>query len=93
MPTRTERDANRAMRHNQRLTVEELREEAFTAISNSGKRQADVARDLDVTEGAVSRALKETGTHLAGLQQRIIEHLTPYQLEREPAAWRARKTT
>lgn len=80
------------MRHNQRLTAEQLRQAAADAVKRSTRNQVDVARKLGVTEGAVSRALKEEGTHLAELQRRIIELLTPYTVEREPQMWRARKT-
>lgn len=80
------------MRHNQRLTVEQLRQEAYDAVKGSGRSQVDIARGLGVTEGAVSQAIREKGTRLADLQRRIIEYLTPYTIEREPQTWRARKS-
>ena len=87
---RTDREV-KPMRHNQRLTIAQLRQEAHDALKASGKSQVGVARDLGVSEGAISRALKEEGNHLADLQRRIIEHVTPYTLEKEPQMWRARK--
>ena len=47
------------MRHNQTFYYEGLRVNA--AIETSGTAQKDGADELDVTPGAVSRALNETG--------------------------------
>ena len=71
------------MRKGQKLDYEALRREAKAAIEGSGKSQAQVGRELGVSRGAVSRAVKETGSKLASLQRRIIEHLTDYRLEEE----------
>lgn len=71
------------MRKGQKLDFEALRREALAAIEQSGKSQSQVGRELDVSRGAVSRAVKEAGSKLASLQRRIIEHLTAYRLEEE----------
>ena len=84
------------MRHNQRLTLDQLWDETEKAFTASGKSQAALARELGLSEGAVSKALKkpEPGTHrYAEVQARILSHLTGYQIEREPVeiTYRARK--
>lgn len=71
------------MRHNQRMDLDGLREATARAVSESGKTQRQVASELGVTPGAISRALNEANTALAGLQRRIVEHLTGYHLEEE----------
>ena len=71
------------MRHNQRLTFEDLRDETKTAVEGFATSQAALARELGVTRGAVNRAMKEAGPALASLQGRIIEHLTGYRIEEE----------
>ncbi len=69
------------MRHNQRLTFEDLRDETRAAVEQFAASQAALARELGVTRGAVSRAMKEAGPALASLQRRIVEHLTGYRIE------------
>ena len=71
------------MRHNQRLTFEELRDETQAAVEQFAESQSALARELGVTRGAVSRAVKEAGSALSSLQCRIIEHLTGYRVEEE----------
>ena len=71
------------MRHNERMSLDGLREATAKAVADSGKTQRQVAEDLGVTPGAISRALNETNSALAGLQRRIIEHLTGFRLEEE----------
>ena len=70
-----------AMRHGQRLTEEELRAETRLAIEKSGLTQREVARRLNITEQAVSNAVRETGSKYVALQRRIIALLTPYSVE------------
>ena len=79
------------MRHNQELSHEQLRQEAEDAVEKSGKSQAQIARELEVSRAAVSRAVKETNTALLALQKRIVEHLTSYEIEEvpEPKLFRA----
>jgi len=62
-----------------------LRLYARKAVKESEKSQSDVARELDVHRSAVSRALLETGPNLEKMQARIVEHLTPFELERREA--------
>lgn len=72
------------MRHNQTFAgYEELHRLTVEALEESGKSQADVAREMDKTRGAISRALKGPDSSLSGLQRDIIEHLTPYQVDEE----------
>lgn len=70
-----------AVRNNQRLTYEQLRDEVASAVADYAESQAALARELDVTRGAVNRAVKEAGPMLVRLQKRIIEHLTEYHIE------------
>lgn len=71
------------MHQGQRLTGEELRAAVAEAIKTSGKTQEELARELEVTQGAISRASNEAATKLGGLQRRIIAHLTPFTLREE----------
>ena len=71
------------MRHNQLLDFVALRDEAADAVEQSPKTQVQVAEDLDVTKGAISRAIKEAGPNFANLQRRIVDLLTPYRVERD----------
>ena len=77
------------MRHNQKMNYEQLRDEVRTAV-DAAPSQAEVARSMDISRGAVNRAMKETGPTLAGLQIRILEHLTPYRIEQD-AVFTAKK--
>ena len=76
------------MRHNQKFDYEGLCAEAANAVAQYAKSQAAVARELGVTRGAVSRALKEAGPTFSDLQRRIIDHLTAYRIEPEPVMFR-----
>jgi len=71
------------MHDGQTMNYDELQQAAAQAIDDAGTSQAQVARELDVTRGAVSRAVKEPGSALFNLQSRIIAHLTDYRVERE----------
>ncbi len=71
------------MQSGQELDYESLRRETEAAVERSGKSQSQVGRELGVSRGAVSRAVKEAGSKLSSLQCRIIEHLTPYRLDEE----------
>lgn len=71
------------MQSGQVLDYEALCRETEAAVERSGKSQSQVGRELGVSRGAVSRAVKEAGSKLASLQCRIIEHLTPYRLDEE----------
>jgi transposase-like protein len=70
------------MREGTELSYEELRAEARQAVEASGKAYAEVARELDVHRTAVARAVKEEGEKFQRLQREIIQHLTPYRIER-----------
>ena len=70
------------MRDGTEMDFDALRAEAARAVEASGHTQSDVAGALDVHRSAVSRALKTSGGKFQELQRRIIEHLTPYRIER-----------
>ena len=70
------------MRDGTEVDFDGLRAEARAAVASSGHTQSDVADALGVHRSAVSRALKTSGAKFQELQRRIIEHLTPYQIER-----------
>jgi predicted transcriptional regulator len=71
------------VRKNQTLTYEELQREAAKAVAESGKRQVDLAESLGVTQGAISQALRRSGSKYSSLQSRIISHLTPFEVEEQ----------
>lgn len=71
------------MHDGQTMTYDELQQAAAQTIDDAGTSQAQVARELGVTRGAVSRAVKEPGSSLFELQRRIVEHLTGFRVERE----------
>ena len=73
------------MRHNQRLTHEELRDEVAKAIDEVYPgTQSDLARALGVHRSSISRAVREAGPALAELQRRILEQIFPdYAVEKE----------
>ena len=71
------------MRHNQKLNYEGLREEAARAVNESGQTQTTIASEMGVSQGLISRALRETGPGLAKAQRDMIAHLTEYVAEEE----------
>ena len=71
------------MRHNQKLSYEQLREEAVVAVEASGLSQTVIAKELGKSNAAISRALKEIGPVLSGMQRMIIEHLTSFRILEE----------
>jgi len=64
------------------MDYERLRAEAAEALGKASQTQREIAYTLGVAESSVSRALKESGAKFQELQTRIIEHLTPYHIER-----------
>ena len=71
------------MHADQRMNLEELRTATREVVAGSGKAQHELAGELGVTQPAISRAVNEAAPKLAGLQRRIIEHLTDYRIEVE----------
>lgn len=71
------------MRDGTEMDYQELLSEAAGAVEASGKSQSEIGREIGVTSGAMSRALSEPGPKFQELQRRIIQHLTPYQVERQ----------
>ena len=65
------------------MNYEELRAEAARLVAESDKSQIKIGEELDVSSGAISRAISETGSKFANLQRRIIRLLTPYRVEEE----------
>ena len=78
------------MRHNQRLSYEELRKEANEAFKASSKTQNQLADELGKSQAVISRALNEPGAGFAKTLREIIENLTEYRIEEEvEVAYRA----
>ena len=73
------------MHHNQRLSYEKLRTETEGTIERGDLSKAEIARRLDKTRGAITRATSEAGGNVARLQRSIIELLTGYEVVEEPA--------
>lgn len=65
------------------MDYEALRQEAHRVVVQSGSTQTEIADELDVSAGALSRALSESGPKFSRLQCRILQHLTPYRIERQ----------
>ena len=65
-----------------KLDFDALRAEAMAAPEACGRTQTEIAGELGVHRSAVSRAVKTVGPKFQDLQRRIIEHLTPYRIER-----------
>ena len=70
------------MRDGTEMSFDELRDETAATVDESGKSQAEVARELDMHRSAVSRAVKESGARVQKIQRRVLRHLTPYRIER-----------
>lgn len=66
------------MRHLQRLDYEQLREAAAQAVEAVEQPQYQVADELGVSKGALSKALGNSGPKYAKLQARVVDHLTRY---------------
>lgn len=76
------------MRHNQKLTYEQLRDEAAEAVRDYAGTQTELAEELGVSRAAISRAIRESGPTLAALQVRLLELLKEeYELEKEEQVW------
>ena len=69
------------MEHDDTLDYEGLRRE--TELAADGRRQADLAEMLGVSQPAVSMALREAGPKRSQLQRQIIEALTDFAIEEE----------
>ncbi len=76
-----------AMRHDQRLTFEQLRRETEVVIerytSKQGQNQNTLAEEMSKTPGYISRAKKETGPLIAAMQIEILQHLTDFDIVEE----------
>lgn len=70
------------MRDGTKMDFTALRDEAKTAVDESGKSYTKIGEELDVHRSAVARAVKEDGPKFQKLQRRLIRHLTPYRIER-----------
>ena len=75
------------MRHNQRLTFDQLRVEAEVTIqrykAQPGQSQKTLAEEMGRTPGYISRAKKETGPLIAAMQIEILQHLTDFDILEE----------
>lgn len=65
------------------MDYEELRKQAARTVEKSDCTQLEIGEKLDVSSGAMSRALSESGQKFASLQRRIIECLTPYRVSKK----------
>ena len=72
------------MRHNQKLTLEQLRAEAEAAVDASGKAQTVIAQEIGRSQTAISRAINEANSSLVSVQRALIAHLTEYEISEEP---------
>ena len=63
------------------MDYEELRQEVEAEIERSGKKQVELAKELQVSRGYIWKAIHESGVKVAAIQKRILEHLTPYVIE------------
>ena len=77
------------MRHNQRLTFDQLRKETEAAIkrykAQPGQSQKTLAEEMGRTPGYISRAKKEVGPMIAAMQIEILQHLTNFDIVEERA--------
>jgi predicted transcriptional regulator len=64
------------------LTHEELRALVERLLAEHAGTQTQVARELDVTPGAISHAKQYAGASVEALQMRIVRHLTGVHVER-----------
>jgi hypothetical protein len=71
------------VRHGEKLSYEELQERARTVLNESDWTQREMADELEVTRGAVAKAVTTPGSRYQRLQMRIIEKLTAYRIQRE----------
>ena len=72
------------MRHNQRLSYEDLRDETAEAVQTYAGTQSELAEKLGVHKSSISRAIREAGPAFSSLQMRILEEAYPdYLLEAE----------
>jgi len=69
------------MREGMEMDYEALCDEASRIVAESNYSQTKLADELGVSTGAMSRALSESGPKFSRLQRRILERLTPYQVE------------
>lgn len=63
------------------MDYEALCEEAARVVAESNYSQTKLADELEVSTGAMSRALSESGPKFSRLQRRILERLTPYRIK------------
>lgn len=65
------------------MTPAELRDATAKAVQESGKTQTQIASELNISQSVVSEAVNKPYTKLAGVQRRIIEHLTDFEIKEE----------
>jgi hypothetical protein len=71
------------VRHGEKLSYEDLQEQARAVLNGSDWTQREIADELDVTRGSVAKAVTTPGPRYQRLQMRIIEELTDYRIKRE----------
>ena len=65
------------------MTLEEIRKTASDLVDERGTKQSWVAEQLEMSPGSISTALNNAGSHLVGIQSKIIELLSDYTIARE----------
>lgn len=71
------------------MDYEALCKEASRAVTESDYSQTQLADELEVSTGAMSRALSESGPKFSRLQRKILERLTSFRIE-EQVVFRAK---
>jgi hypothetical protein len=67
------------------LSYEELKDKAHQLAKDDRRTYREIAEELDVTEGAVAKAVTTAGPKFHQLQARIVEFLSDYTVERREA--------
>jgi hypothetical protein len=64
------------------LSYEELKDKAHQLAKDDRRTYREIAEELDVTEGAVAKAVTTAGPKFHQLQIRIVELLSDVEVER-----------
>ena len=79
----------KTMRHDQRLTFEQLQQETKAVVerykAQPGQSQKTLAEEMGKTPAYISRAKKETGPMVSAMQIEILQHLTDFDFVEERA--------
>ena len=67
----------------EKLSPAELCALAAEVLRKSGRSQSEVAKELDRSNSAISRALNEPGARFSKLQCEIVSLLTPFEVREQ----------